>query len=134
MGVSSAYLEALGELFGFVPEFRVKRMFGGAGVFSGELMFALAFEDDLYLRADDESRGELEAIGAEPFTYEARGEVMTLGYWRAPGEIWDDPEAARRWAARSLEAAARKRTTKQKKTTKKAKAPELLISGPWDDD
>ena len=133
MGVSSAYLEALGELFGFVPEFRVKRMFGGAGVFSGELMFALAFEDDLYLRADDESRGELEALGAEPFSYEARGEVMTLGYWRAPGEIWDDPEAAQRWAARSLEAAARKRATKRK-TAKKAKTPELLISGPWDDD
>ena len=133
MGVSPAYIEALSELFGFLPEFRVKRMFGGAGVFSGELMFALAFEDDLYLRADDESRGELEAIGAEPFTYEARGEVMTLGYWRAPGEIWDDPEAARRWAARSLEAAARKRSTKRK-TKRKAKAPELLISGPWDDD
>jgi DNA transformation protein len=72
MGVSSAYIEALSELFGFVPEFRVKRMFGGAGVFSGELMFALAFEDELYLRADEESRGELEAIGSQPFTYEAR--------------------------------------------------------------
>ena len=132
MGVSAAYIDTLGELFGFVPEFRVKRMFGGAGVFSGELMFALAFEDDLYLRADDESRGELEAIGSEPFTYEARGEVMTLGYWRAPGEIWDDPEAAQRWAARSLEAAARKRAAKSRKK-KGGKAPELLISGPWDD-
>ena len=131
MGVSSAYIEALSELFGVVPEFRVKRMFGGAGVFSGELMFALAFEDDLYLRADDESRSELEAIGSEPFTYEARGEVMTLGYWRAPGEIWDDPEAARRWAARALEAARRKRSAKSRKT--KSKAPELLISGPWDE-
>src|ERR1700740_2023690 len=105
MVVSAAYLEALSELFGFLPEFRVKRMFGGAGVFSGELMFALAFEDDLYLRVDDLSRGELEALGSEPFTYEARGEVMTLGYWRAPGEIWDDPEAARRWGGRAVEAA-----------------------------
>lgn len=132
MGVSAAYLESLSELFGFVPEFRVKRMFGGAGVFSGELMFALAFEDDLYLRADDESRGELEAIGSEPFTYEARGEVMTLGYWRAPGEIWDEPEAARRWAARALEAARRKRSAKSRKTRRKPS--ELLISGPWDEE
>jgi DNA transformation protein len=131
MGVSSSYLEALAEVFGFVPGFRVKRMFGGAGVFSGELMFALAFEDDLYLRADEESRGELEAIGSEPFTYEARGQVMTLGYWRAPGEIWDDPASAQRWVARSLAAAARKRSPKRKKS--KAKPPELLISGPWDE-
>jgi DNA transformation protein len=132
MGVSPAYIEALSELFGFLPEFRVKRMFGGAGVFSGELMFALAFEDDLYLRVDDESRSELEAMGSEPFTYEARGEVMTLGYWRAPGEIWDDPEAARRWGARAVEAARRKRSAKSRKTRRKA--PELLISGPWDEE
>jgi DNA transformation protein len=135
MAVSAAYLEALGELFGgFTPEFRIKRMFGGAGVFAGELMFALAFEDELYLRADDESRGELEALGSAPFTYEARGEVMTLGYWRAPGEIWDDPDAARRWASGSLEAAERKRSTKGRKKKTRGKAPELLISGPWDEE
>lgn len=131
MAVSAAWLEAVGELFGFVPELRIKRMFGGAGVFSGELMFALAFEDDLYLRADEANRGELEALGSEPFTYQARGEVMTLGYWRAPGEIWDDPDAARRWAGSALQAAARKRAAGKKKT--KRKAPELLISGPWDE-
>jgi DNA transformation protein len=132
MGVSTAALEAVQEVFAFVPELRIKRMFGGAGVFSGELMFALAFEEDLYLRADEESRDRFEAEGCAQFTYATRdGERMSLGYWRAPDEVWDDPEAARRWAGLSLEAATRKKAAKRK--AKPRKAPELLISGPWDD-
>jgi DNA transformation protein len=134
MAVSAAYLEALHELFAFLPAFRIKRMFGGAGVFSGELMFALAADEDLFLRADDENRPLLEAAGSEQFLYETRdGEQMSLGYWRAPGEVWDDPEAARRWARLSLEAAGRKQASKGGKGAKKKKPPELLISGPWDE-
>jgi DNA transformation protein len=134
MAVSAAYLEALRELFAFLPEFRIKRMFGGAGVFSGELMFALAFQDDLYLRADDENRPTFEEAGSEQFLYETRdGERMSLGYWRAPSEIWDDPDAARRWARASIEAAGRKQASKRSKSAKKKKPPELLISGPWDE-
>jgi DNA transformation protein len=132
MGVSAGYLEAVREVFGFLPEFRVKRMFGGAGVFSGELMFALAIEEELYLRADDLNRAAFEAQESAPFTYAMRdGTRMTLGYWRAPDEIWDDPEAARRWASGSVDAAARHKSGKRK--TKPRKSPELLISGPWDE-
>lgn len=132
MAVSAGYLEAVKETFAFVPELQVKRMFGGAGVFSGELMFALTFEEDLYLRADDLNRETFEGLGLEPFVYSTRdGEQMSLRYYRAPDEIWDDPEAARRWAQASIDAAARKKSAKRKKAPKKA--PELLISGPWDE-
>jgi DNA transformation protein len=132
MGVSTAALAAVEELFAFVPELRIKRMFGGAGVFSGELMFGLAFEEDLYLRADEESRDRFAEAGSSQFTYATReGERMSLGYWRAPDEVWDDPDAARRWAELSLAAARRKKAGKRK--AKSRKTPELLISGPWDE-
>lgn len=137
MAVSAGFLETVAEILGFAPEFRIKRMFGGAGVFSGELMFALADDEELYLRADDTNRPDFEAAGCSQFVFESKaGETMTLGYWRAPSEVWDDPESARRWAGRSLEAAARKKAS-QKKGKRKApvcKPPELLISGPWDED
>jgi DNA transformation protein len=101
-------------------------------VFSGELMFGLAAEEELYLRADDQNRMAFEAEGLGPFVYRMRdGEQMTLGYWRAPDAIWDDADAARRWSAGSLEAAARHKASKRK--TGKTKPPELLISGPWDE-
>jgi DNA transformation protein len=133
MAVSAAYLESLHELFGFVPEFRIKRMFGGAGVVSGELMFAVVFEEDLFLRADDETRPAFLAVGSDQFVYATRdGEQMSLGYWRAPGEVWDDPDAAQRWTRLGLEAAARKKQA-SKRSKKPKKAPELLISGPWDE-
>lgn len=132
MAVSSAVLEGVEELFAFIPELRIKRMFGGAGVFSGELMFALAFEEDLFLRADEETRERFEAAGCAQFTYATReGERMSLGYWRAPDEVWDDPEAARTWGELSLAAAVRKKAGKRR--AKPRKAPELLISGPWDE-
>ena len=54
---------------------------------------------------------------------------MDQVYWRAPEAVWEDPEAAQRCAGLALDAAARKAT----RTKPRGKAPELLISGPWDE-
>jgi DNA transformation protein len=139
MPVSDTFLDSLREILGETPEFRIKRMFGGAGVFSGELMFALAFDSDLYLRADPLTRPDFEAQGCAPFTYVVKdGATMQLGYWRAPEAVWDDAETAARWTRLAIEAAARlhaaKRKPRKKASAPKAKTPELLISGPWDEE
>jgi DNA transformation protein len=122
MSVSADFLESVRELLAFVPELSIRRMFGGAGVSSGGVMFAIVDDDELWLRADDESRALFEAEGLEQFTYPMKGELMPMSYWRAPADVWDDADSARRWAHAALEAALRKQAKKAKPKTKKAKS------------
>jgi hypothetical protein len=55
VAVSASDQAAIAELFEFVPELRLRRMFGGVGIFTGDMMFALATQDGLFLRDDPES-------------------------------------------------------------------------------
>ena len=59
--------------FGYVEELlaplgpvSVKRMFGGAGVYAGDVMFALISDDQLYLKVDDALKMLLRRKGARP--------------------------------------------------------------------
>ncbi|HYF24031.1 MAG TPA: TfoX/Sxy family protein [Caulobacteraceae bacterium] len=117
MAVSESFLESLGDLLGFVPELRNRRMFGGAGLYTGERMFAVADDDVLYLKVDAETRPAFEAAGSEPFVYgEKDGEPLVMnGYWRAPEAVWDDEEQARAWTRLAIDAALRAKAPKPKK-------------------
>lgn len=123
MSVSADYLESVRELLGFVPELAIRRMFGGAGASSGGVMFAILDDDELWLKADEESRGLFEAEGLEQFVYAMKdGERMSMAYWRAPADVWDDPDAARKWTMLALQAALRGKARKPAKKPRKAKA------------
>ena len=111
MAVSQAYVDQIGELLGFVPHLRLKRMFGGLGIFCAEVMFGLVVQDELFLKADAESRPLFEAQGCVPWTYSRPGKSpMDMGYMSAPEGVWDEPDEARRWADLAIGAAMRKRT------------------------
>ena len=94
----------------------IKKMFGGAGVYCDGLFFALLDDDELYLKADDETRGAFEAARLRQFTFTAKdGPTMAMSYYRAPESIFDDEDELRRWTGLALEAArraARKKTAK----------------------
>lgn len=110
MAVSAGFLEVLADVLGFVPGYRTRRMFGGAGIYSGEVMFALAIDDGLYLKTDAESAPAFAARGLEPFIYRDRnGREVPMSYRAAPEEVLEDPDAAREWVGLALAAAHRKR-------------------------
>ena len=109
MPASGAFKAQVGDLLGFMPELTVKRMFGGAGVCSCDLMFALIIDDELFLKTDDVSRALFVAEGCGPWTYERGGEARDTGYYRAPDIVWDDPDEARRWAEIAFASALRRR-------------------------
>ena len=64
MAVSASYrtfiLEQLGRV---LPAVRARSMFGGVGVYSMDLFFALMDNDALYFKVDNETRGEFEFSG-----------------------------------------------------------------------
>ncbi len=109
MPVSDSYLDYLKDLLDWLPQLRVKRMFGGAGLYSDDLFFAIADEGELYLKADEQSVDFYRQGGATQFTYESKGKLSRMNYWLAPGEVIEDPQALRRWVDTALESALRAR-------------------------
>ena len=108
MPVSAHYIEFIHDLLADFEPLRIKRMFGGAGVYSGDLFFAILAEDTLYLKVDDGNRGRYEALGIQPFAYVRRdGRMATMRYYPVPSEILDNPDVLTPWARQAMDAAQR---------------------------
>ena len=94
------------ELFAGFGPVRIKRMFGGAGIYAGEVMFGLIDDDTIYLKVDEALKAELQAEGSVSWVYMGRSEPMTnTSYWRLPEAALDDPDEAVAWARKALAAA-----------------------------
>ena len=116
MAVTSAYADMVAELFAPLGETRWKRMFGGAGVYANDLMFALIADDVLYLKADEENAARFDAEGLEAFSYEMKdGKRGVMAYRRAPDDVFDDPDAAQEWGRLGYDAALRAAAKKKRK-------------------
>ena len=114
--------EFVRELFARFGAVSVNRMFGGAGIWSGGLMFALEFDGVIYLRVDDASIGDFEREGSKPFVYpraKTPGKVgrPSRAFWRLPERLYDDPGELAIWAQRAVAIAERRKLKPRKPTT-----------------
>ena len=83
-----------------------RAMFGGHGISIDGLFCAIVHRDRLYLKADEHSRPEFEAIGAQPFRpYPKR--PMTLRYYEIGADLLDNRARLLDWARKAMEAARR---------------------------
>lgn len=93
-----------------------KRMFGGWGISIDGLTLAIIADlgsgEKLWLKADEASRQRFEANGCERFTFQMKDRLASMGYYTAPEEAMDSPDAMRTWARLALEAALRARAAK----------------------
>ncbi len=97
-------LEAVFAEFGTIQS---RRMFGGYGIFHDGLMFALVADDELYLKADKYSATDFTSLDLNAFQYDKNGKTVEMSYYRAPEEIFDDPDIAKEWAIKAYDAALR---------------------------
>jgi DNA transformation protein and related proteins len=119
-GFTSYVLEQLDSLGPLTP----KRMFGGVGIYVGDLFVALIAGDVLYLKADDSTRGRLEAAGARPFQpYPDRPRGHgTMQYYSVPASVLEDGDALIEWAKQSVAIARAQRANPPKrKSTKRSR-------------
>lgn len=108
--MSSALVDHCRELLTPLGAVRVRRMFGGQGLYVDDLFIALIAFDRLYLKADATTRRAFESAGSEPFAYEGQVRTVTVGsYWSAPADAMEAPDAMRPWARLAIEAALRAR-------------------------
>jgi DNA transformation protein len=88
------------------PDVRARGMFGGVGLYAGDLFFGLMDDDTLYLKVDDSNRGRYEERGMGPFRPGGEaGEVM--GYYEVPGDVLEDAELLVSWVEASVAVARR---------------------------
>ena len=97
------------EVFAPFGRVSVKRFFGGGGVYRGDTMFAAIFNDQIYLKADAQSRAAFEAEGCEEFvwTNPKTKMVWNSAYFTMPAMLFEDEDELRRWADRAFAAAQR---------------------------
>lgn len=100
--------EAIREIFREAGDIRVRKMFGGQGVYRDNLMFALEAGGELYLKVDSETLDRFRDLGSRPFAYRGPdGKPKSMSYWLMPEGALDDPEEAARFAALAIAAARR---------------------------
>ena len=117
MAVTDSYrIFVLEQLNRAAPPVRARAMFGGVGLYAGEVFFALIANDVVYFSTDDASRPDFESLGMTPFRpFDEHGPVMS--YYQLPEEILEEPERLRQWAERAIRGAQarRRRPTKRKR-------------------
>ena len=116
MARQSEFVEFVIEQLAPISEVRVRAMFGGYGIYQRDTMFAIIVDDQLYFKADDITCREFAEQGLNPFTYASRGKTITMQYYKAPPEVFEEPEAMQSWAQQAMQAALR--TKRDKKSPK----------------
>lgn len=98
---------------------RFKRMFGGAGFWLGDQMFAIYAEGSFMLRADGENAPQFTARGVGPWVPgmmpSRAGKTVAMPYYAIPDEVLDDAALLCDWARQSVEAAERAAHAKARK-------------------
>ena len=116
MAVSDSFKTFLAEQFAPLGPVEIRRMFGGAGAFTGGKIFALIDDDTLYFKVDEETVASYQAEGMGPFTYPSKNGPMVMdGYRRAPERLFDEPDELITWARVAMAVAVRSQARKPAK-------------------
>lgn len=102
MPVSDGYLEFVLDQLGRIAPVRARRMFGGVGIYSGDLFFALVDDDALFFKVDESNRADYERAGMGPWEH-------GKGYYELPVEVLEDVDRLRAWVEKAVAVAERKR-------------------------
>ncbi len=114
---SKELLEHSLELLAPLGALRSRRMFGGWGIYVDDYFIAIIAFDQLYLKADEQTRRQFLAAGCAPFQYEREGELMSLNYFVAPEDAMESPALMEDWARLALGAALRTKAKKSRPKT-----------------
>jgi DNA transformation protein len=109
----SEFVDHCLELLAPLGALRARRMFGGWGLYAGDVFVAIIAGERLYLKTGEADHEAFRAAGCEPFIYNARTRAVAMSYWSAPAEAMDSPALMEPWARRALHAALRAAATRR---------------------
>ena len=106
------------ELFASIGPVRVRRMFGGHGIYVDDLFVAIVTGDSLYLKADQQTSPAFEQAGGTRFAYRTKGRSVSLQFWTPPAHALDSPGLMEPWARLAAQAALRSRAGQPARTNR----------------
>jgi DNA transformation protein len=115
---SKAFVAFAVELLGRVGPVRARAMFGGHGVYCGDLMIGLVDDDEIFLKTDPGTRARFEEAGCRQWVFTGGGKEMKSSYFRPPDGAHESPEDMEPWGRLALEAARRVAAAKRAKISK----------------
>jgi DNA transformation protein len=102
MAVSDEFVEYVVEQLSSWGEVSVRRMFGGAGLYRGGIMFDVIADDVAYLKVDDSNRDDFLRAGSAPFEpYPDKIKTTIRTYYEIPADVLESPAELAQWAERS---------------------------------
>jgi len=121
MAVQAEYLAYILEQLAGLKDLRSRRMFGGVGLYSGELFFGLVDDDTLFFKSDSSNSAEYIARKMPRFMpFPDRPEAV-MAYYQVPADIIEDAESLFAWARKSVAVALSSRVAKARPAKKPAK-------------
>ena len=136
MAVQPRYLAYILEQLAGIAGLRSRRMFGGVGLYSGDLFFGLIDDDTLFFKADSSNSAEYVARNMPRFMPFPERPEAVMAYYQVPADIVEDIEAIQSWARKSVAVAlashaakarpkgrvtGRLKTARKKKTVRRGK-------------
>lgn len=107
MAVSAEFRDYVLDQLRAVAPVTAKAMFGGVGIYSRGLFFALIADDVLYFKVDATTRTAYEERGCKAFNPFGKG---TMGHYELPEDILEDTDELREWMRAAVAVARRKKT------------------------
>jgi DNA transformation protein and related proteins len=121
-GSENEYVAHVLELLRRWAPVAARRMFGGYGIYRGDIMFALIADDTLHFKTDAGNRADYEAAGMAPFSYARAGRpAVSMSYHAVPPDLLETGDELGAWAEQAFAAALRARRTT--KPTRKIRRP-----------
>ena len=101
--------DAIIDLFSGLGAVRIRRMFGGKGVYFDGVIIAVELRGELMLKGDATVAPDYESAGAKQWTYvhSRHGKTVAMPYWTVPDGALDDPDEMTPWAKKAYEAGVR---------------------------
>ena len=79
-----------------LPDLECRSMFGGYGLYQGEVFFGIIFKGRLYLKTDAKSVVPYRKLGMKPFRPNRKQTLKS--YYQVPVEIVEDRDRLAAWA------------------------------------
>ena len=92
MAISAEYRDYILDLLADLGPVSAKRMFGGAGLYYRDAIFAIIFADRVALKGDDVTGPEMEDAGFTRWVYDGKGRDVAMSYWIMPDTLYDEED------------------------------------------
>ena len=108
------------DLFASFGPIVLRRFFGGEGIYSGEVMIGMIFDDRIYFKTNADTRKAFLAEKTKPFTFKkhSTGETVVTGWFALPDRLYDEPDELAVWARAALGVASSSPNATRKRAAK----------------